>query len=505
MLFVLVKRHHGNLNDFNKEFFIKEKADELKLQVQAIQHPYAQHLLDHFLTDLGVKYNWEDFIKLIESDVYILELQDWIEEYWDQEFTTLPEAEKVEWYYLFQLMYATLLLSDKRDVILSEALPASDQSWGFDRIERFRREKGFDQPVSELDHLKNQAFFETLKHVSACFDQDQHLYSITLPTGLGKTITALAVALTFRELLSFSDSKIIIAIPFTSIIDQNYRVYEEILGEENSSLLLKHHHLSEPRYKMGEDSLDTTQSQFLIETWESEVVVTTFVQILEAFFTNDKGKLLKLPQLANSIVVLDEVQNVPYQLWQIIRAAFSTIGNMYNTYFIFMSATQPLIFDPGNEIVELVPAYENYFYSPLFQRTLLQNRMATKITQDEFVIIILNYAINHPEKDILVILNTKQSARECFEVIVDSLEENELYFLSTLITPYERKSIIHRIRNKKIAHRKIIVSTQLIEAGVDISVDTIFRVIAPMDSIIQAAGRANRYNEKKGYIFHFPL
>jgi len=114
---------------------------------------------------------------------------------------------------------------------------------------------------------------------------------------------------------------------------------------------------------------------------------------------------------------------------------------------------------------------------------------------DDLKIQILNY-ISENDKDTLIILNTKDSARECFEYLADNLDENiEPYFLSTLITPYERKKIIERIIRKS-KKQKVIVSTQLVEAGVDISVDTVFRQMAPLDSIIQAAGRANRHNEK---------
>jgi CRISPR-associated endonuclease/helicase Cas3 len=161
-----------------------------------------------------------------------------------------------------------------------------------------------------------------------------------------------------------------------------------------------------------------------------------------------------------------------------------------------MSATQPLIFLPQKEIIEIIPDYKKYF--SYFNRTKIFNRLQKAIAMADFVIEVKDYIVENPKKDVLVILNTKKHSKACFEnlryEIID--QKDEIYYLSTLITPFERKIIIKKIKDKS-DKRKIIISTQLIEAGVDISVDTVFRAIAPIDSIIQAAGRANRYQEKE--------
>jgi CRISPR-associated endonuclease/helicase Cas3 len=238
---------------------------------------------------------------------------------------------------------------------------------------------------------------------------------------------------------------------------------------------------------------DFDKSQFLIETWQSETIVTTFVQFLETILSMDKSKLMKLAHLRNAVVLLDEIQTIPYPLWETIRESFKTLGETLNIYFVLISATQPLIFTPGEDIIELVPDYQKYFR--FFNRTRLYYN-AEPVSFEAFTEIVSEYACEEQEKDILIIMNTKKAARTCFEQLVNlNLEETDYYFLSTLITPYERKEIIRKIKDKN-GNRKLIVSTQLIEAGVDISVDTIFRQLSPIDSIIQSAGRANRYNEK---------
>jgi len=202
---------------------------------------------------------------------------------------------------------------------------------------------------------------------------------------------------------------------------------------------------------------------------------------------------MKFVHLTNSVILLDEIQTIPYEYWETIRETFKILGEKFNIFFILISATQPLIFTPNEDIIELVPDYKKYFQ--YFNRTKLI--IKNKIGFDNFKLEIANYIKSNPEKDVLVIVNTKKVARETFQFICEEVDTSsiESYFLTTLITPFERKEIIKRIKQKS-NKRKVIVSTQLVEAGVDISVNTVFRQLSPIDSIIQAAGRANRYDEK---------
>jgi CRISPR-associated endonuclease/helicase Cas3 len=263
----------------------------------------------------------------------------------------------------------------------------------------------------------------------------------------------------------------------------------------DSAILLKHHHLAEPVYKIDETSLSPGKSQFLIETWDSQIVVTTFVQLFNSLFSNDKSLLMKLPNLANSIIILDEIQTIPYKYWQLIKNVFEVLGKTYNCYFILMSATQPLMFLPEIEIIEIIPDYKKYF--GYFNRTKLFNKTEKAISLAKFTEEVHRYLQENTDKNVLIILNTKKHSKLCFEALRSTMdvEPGDIYYLSTMITPYERKHIMRLIKEKN-SKRKIIVSTQLIEAGVDISVDTVFRALAPIDSIIQATGRANRYGEK---------
>lgn len=497
LCFIVVRRHHGNLGDFMNEIAIDNFKEDLKKQFNSIDKEAVQSIIQVGNKELGISVEWDNFIKWFENDGFNKETRFKLIEFYKLNFRKKwIDSKKSETYYLFLWMFGALLFSDKSDVILAGKFPKIKEL-DLECLSEYRENKGFNKSSTTINDLKNEAYFSVIESLETSFHPSNHFYSITLPTGLGKTLTSLGASLKLKELANLKDGKIIIAIPFTSIIDQNYEVYREVFRNPTNNLLLKHHHLAEPDYKEGEDSVrDSGESQYLIETWQSSVVVTTFVQLLECLITNNKSKLLKFSSLSNSVIILDEVQQIPHPLWEVIRQAFFSIAEHLNCYIILMSATQPLIFRPQEEITELVENQQKYF--SYFNRTKLINKTKEKISLEDFTESIIEYASQNPEKDILIILNTKKTTLKTYQAIYNSLNENEnkVLYLTTLITPFERKKIIEQIKSNKKSKRLIIVSTQLVEAGVDISVHTVFRALAPLDSIIQAAGRANRYDEK---------
>ncbi|WP_423130177.1 CRISPR-associated helicase Cas3' [Gaoshiqia sp. Z1-71] len=497
LVLIAVKRHHGSIENLEKELLFSDTdIENFSEQIESIDTESIGVIISEILTDCPVKTTWNSFIEYWKENTFQRYFKDFRILTFKFKYPKLDEPSRIALFNLFQVIYSALMYADKNDVILDEENRLDRKQTNITNcLNHFREQKGFNEAHTEIDRLKNEAYFNTLEHLEKVFKPEQHLYSITLPTGLGKTLTAYAVADKLRQLSGNADAKIVINIPFTSIIDQNFEVYQQVLGTDSSDVLLKHHHLAEPKYKDGSERVyDFDKSQFLIETWQSETIVTTFVQFLETILSMDKTKLMKLAHLRNAVVLLDEIQTISYELWETIRKSFLSLGESLNIYFVLISATQPLIFTPGEDITELVPNYQKYF--SVFNRTRLHYQ-AEAISFDSFIESVSNYVCEEPEKDVLVIMNTKKAARNCFEQLVNlDLEDTDYYFLSTLITPYERKEIIRKIK-KKNGNRKLIISTQLIEAGVDISVDTIFRQLSPIDSVIQSAGRANRYNEKK--------
>jgi len=501
-MFTSVKRHHGHMNNFDFELeSICEKEQDLEILSNNFYDAEVQEILNELLAEINMSYDWNEFKTYMHGlDDLFVEFGDFANDGFPEGFEEIPDIRKVEYFYVHQLFFSALLFSDKSDVKLGENKSLKSVDFNFNAIGEFREKNGWNKSSEEeINQLKNQAYFEGLENIRNTFEPEKHLYSISLPTGLGKTITSLGIAMEMKKLLAKQNPRIVITIPFTSIIDQNYDVFNEIFDSPTSDILLKHHHLAEPKYKTADDTVqekDTETSKFLIETWQSEIVVTTFVQLIEGIFTNHKGKLLKFPNLSNSIIILDEIQQIKYELWELIRAAFQVLGERFNCYFILMSATQPLIFEPDKEIQEIIPNYQQYF--KFFNRTKLINKTKSITSLEEFCNTLISYHKKNPKKDILTILNTKQVTLDCFDAVKKEIPKEiaNLYFLTTSLTPYERKAIIKRIKTPINDLPNIIISTQLIEAGVDISVHTVFRAVAPLDSIIQAAGRANRYYER---------
>lgn len=492
--FSAVKRHHGRLNNLSDEILIDSEWRELLPELAgSVNSGLVQPFIDELAQGYDFAASWPEFLQFIYDETYDEILDDFSFDILQSGLKKLSSDVRVSLYYFHHTVFSALLFADKNEVIVSsrQKVECIDVE---EMINVFRDKKGFNTPSSDINLLKNESFFSSIDNLEKVFKKDLHIYSVTLPTGLGKTITAYMLADKLRKLAGLKQGRIIINIPFTSIIDQNFNVYADILQTNDSSKLLKHHHLADPVYKSGENTRDYSQSKFLIETWQSDTIVTTFVQLLETIFSCDKAKLMKFCQMANAVILLDEIQTIPYSLWETIREVFKTLGKRMNMYFILISATQPLIFNPEQDIIEIVPDHKNYFR--YFNRTRLL--IMESMQFDTFLEFFFDYIDQNPNKDVLCVLNTKKAALEAFEKIRDMVDSDqvELFYLTTLITPYERKDIIKKIKEPS-AKQKIIISTQLVEAGVDFSVDTVFRQLAPLDSIIQAAGRANRYNEKE--------
>ncbi len=492
--FLAVKRHHGNLDNLIDENYVLKQQREIDVflkQLQSLNQNDLKLISQLVFETTG----WEVSLPTLTAEFDIKKFTTAIGMLFQEpKFKKLESNKKLEYYFLVLTIYSTLLYSDKKDVIIGgkEFLQATFPD---NVVENYRFKMGFVDTGHGINSYKEKAYFGVLDQLDKTFEINKRIYSITLPTGLGKTLTSLKAALTIKEKLG-DHYKLVFTIPFTSIIDQTYSIYSDIFGTTKSDIILKHHHLSEPVYKSGDDTLDVNQSEFMIETWDSNVVVTTFVQLFESLITNSKARLLKLPNLAHSIIILDEVQNIPYKYWRLINNTLKVFSSVYDVYFILLTATQPLIFTPGEEIDELVPGYDDYF--KVFNRTKLFQHLDQPLdTIDELLEEIVLFDQNNPRKNILVILNTRPNSMELFKLITTTFPDDELYYLSSSISPFERKIIIEqKIKNNKSKKRKILVSTQLIEAGVDISFDVVFREIAPIDSILQSAGRANRYGKE---------
>ena len=362
-------------------------------------------------------------------------------------------------------------------------------------VERFVQNR-FGEERTDLDRMRSKISDEVREQILAN-SNCAHL-TLTAPTGSGKTLAALRMAMCLRELANSTERppRIIYCLPFTSIIDQTHQIFADVLknaGFVGQDALLKHHHLTEAFYRTSEgDEYDADGAgQLLTESWQSEIIITTFYQLLNTFLSPANRNLKRTAQVAGAIVLLDEVQAVPLEYWDAIRALFKTVAERTGARFILLTATQPLIFEP-DESVELLPDHRKYFEE--LSRTRLLCKHHRPITEEELAEQVLAALTSSAGESALIVVNRRATVRRLYEMLEKHF--SHVLALSTYLTPYDRKARISKIR-ERLAKRKpcIVVSTQLIEAGVDLSFPIVFRDLAPLDCVIQTAGRCNRHGE----------
>ena len=318
------------------------------------------------------------------------------------------------------------------------------------------------------------------------------LFTLTVPTGGGKTLASLAFALEHAKIHNNEGGqirRIIYVIPFTSIIEQNAQVFRDMLGNE---AVLEHHSNFIP------DATDW-KSKLAAENWDAPVVVTTNVQFFDSFFANKTSKCRKLHNIAGSVVIFDEVQAIPVEKLQPCIEVLRELTRNYGVSAVLCTATQPAIsksahFKNGldldqSEIIQDVPSLFNQL-----QRT--RQTWLGPSTQEDIADRLRR------EEQGLCIVSTRDQALTLFEEIK---EQEGSFHLSALMYPRHRTEIFKEIRtrlNPKNPQPCRVVSTQLIEAGVDVDFPVVFRGLAGMDSIAQAAGRCNREGRREmGEVF----
>ena len=515
--FLAVKRHHGNLQnamdeiketDVDKEKILKIADEQIKLIDRAEIGEILSRLLSQ--ENINIKIDVDNIINYIQTD----SIKD-IRRKEKSFVRSLSDKGDLYPYFISQFLYSALLDADKTDAGLDDIkLDRLDLSPNL--VDDFRELKGFSSNKDNINSLRNQIYEEAVERIND-WNLDDKIISLNVPTGTGKTLAALSLSLKLRARLENEKEikpRIIYALPFLSIIDQNYGVFKDVVSPNNedlkdSRLLLKHHHLADVKYKTEENEYDVDKSLLLLEGWNAEIIVTTFWQLFNTLFSNRNKQLRKFNKLANSIIILDEVQAVPHQYWQLIHDSLKLLCEKFNSYVIFMTATQPLIFDEAKgEIKEIAQRKEEYFRG--LNRIELIPRIERALTLDEFKALLNEDLIQKNEKDFLIVLNTIGSAQMVYKFIQDlKLENTKEVFLSTNVIPKVRLERINEIRKSKDSQkvRKVIVSTQLIEAGVDIDADIVYRDFAPLDSINQVAGRCNRNSSKdeKGTVSIFIL
>ncbi len=314
--------------------------------------------------------------------------------------------------------------------------------------------------------------------------QPQGLFSLTAPTGAGKTLSSMTFAL--QHALEHGLRRVIYALPFTSVTEQNADVFREAFGAMGIHAVLEHHSACRSASGEAEDCAEVWR-RLAVENWDAPVIVTTNVQLLESLFAARTSECRKLHRIAESVVILDEAQSLPVALLKPTLAALKEIAASYRTSVVLCSATMPAVghtedFPIGLTLREIVPDPQQMAQS---MRRATVSRVGPK-SDDELAERIAE------ERQVLAIVNTRQHAARLFEG-VGRKNPDALLHLSALMCPEHRSLRVAEIKARLARGEDCrVISTQVVEAGVDIDFPVVIRAFAGLDSIIQAAGRCNR-------------
>jgi CRISPR-associated endonuclease/helicase Cas3 len=321
-----------------------------------------------------------------------------------------------------------------------------------------------------------------------------NLFALTAPTGSGKTLAMLRFALEHARHNKLK--RIVLAVPFLTVIEQTAREYRQVFADFPPNFVLEHHSLA----GLGEESAlrdaegnQERQRRLLAENWDAPVVITTNVQLLESLFSNRPSTCRKLHNLMESVVLFDEAQSLPQHLAVPTLAALSHLSAAYRSSVVFATATQPAFeaLDQavtrhavsGWKPVEVVPEHRQMF------ETLRRVRVAWPIPGEKRSWADLALELRGIDQ-VLVVVNLKRHALALFE---EMASEPGMFHISTNLCAEHRRAVLRTVRARLLAGQTCrLISTQCIEAGVDVDFPALYRALAPLDAIAQAAGRCNR-------------
>ena len=398
--------------------------------------------------------------------------------------------EGFQWAFLTRMVFSCLIDADRKDTseyyMRLEAKPAQtspnptllDLQIQFDS---FILEKFSKAEASEVNSVRN----EVLRFARAQANLAPGLFSLTVPTGGGKTLTSLGFALDHAVL--HHQRRIIYVIPFTSIIEQNAAVFRSALGKY-SDQVLEHHSAFDDSNLRDQNAKDNLRQA--TESWDSLVVVTTAVQFFESLFSDRTTQCRKLHNITGSVIVLDEAQTLPLKLLRPIVAAIDELARNYQCTVVLCTATQPALLKASG----FIDGFENVRPLVANSESLFRNLRRVNIKylgelKDEALLPLIM-----ARQQVLVIVNNRRHARSLFDSIIDA---DGAIILTTLLCPKHRRHVMDSIRELlKLGKPCRVIATSLVEAGVDLDFPCVFRAEAGLDSIAQAAGRCNREGKR---------
>ncbi|MCW5590285.1 MAG: CRISPR-associated helicase Cas3' [Legionellales bacterium] len=339
----------------------------------------------------------------------------------------------------------------------------------------------------------NQIRFSILDSCRQKASSEPGIFTLTVPTGGGKTLASMAFAL--DHAVKYHKKRIIVAIPYTSIIEQTANQYREIFGDQ----IIEHHSNIEPEK-------ENSKSRLATENWDAPIIVTTNVQLFESLFAAKSSRCRKLHNLINSVIIIDEAQLIPPNFLQPILHILKILTEHYGVTLVLSTATQPVFttrINPFEQIKlkgldnsqEIIPDVNNVYKSLSRVNVTIPCDFHQRKTWSEIA-----DELTALKKSVLAIVNTRKDCRDLFDLM-----PNGTLHLSGRMCGEHRSQVIQQIKNR-LANNEVIkvISTQLVEAGVDLDFPVVYRALAGLDSIVQAAGRCNREGKfDKGEVIVF--
>ncbi len=418
-------------------------------------------------------------------------------------------------YMLYRVLYSTLCDMDEYDAGFSigdtgeysieRDLPRNViPSNVIDHFRESQIQKEIWQPPTNNREKRIRSLREdTYRLTIGALNSDARITSLQAPTGSGKTLAMLSYAVRLRAKINKEKGvapRIIYALPFISIAEQVEDVVRDVFNikhTENDALLTVHHSLGELKWYSQGDEYNPKDIRFFIDRWRSDIIITTTVRLCETILGPSKRESIRFNRLAGSIILMDEVQSFPVKYWDIIGETIKALVNDLGCHVLLATATMPAILRPEEVYSIRVGGYGVGRYALQYE--------SRRISLSEFTQEVLAELQSNSSSNTLVVLNTKAAAASVYsEIQKHTGPGDSLYFLSGWVAPIHRRQTISNLRTSlELGNsRVILVCTQVIEAGVDVSFDITFRDLAPVDSILQVAGRCNRSweNEHPGIV-----
>lgn len=387
--------------------------------------------------------------------------------------------------FLSRFLFSALIDADRLNS--AERKPASIADWQ-PQIDLLETTLAGFTVKNRIDEIRNEISTTCLQFAS----RERGLFQLTVPTGGGKTLASLRFAL--NHAAKHSMERIIYVVPYTSIIDQNARVARSVfapLEENGRQIVLEHHSNLTPEQ-------DTTENKLLAENWDAPIVYTTAVQFLETLFASGTRGVRRLHQLANAVIIFDEIQTIPIRTVHLFNNAINFLVDQCGSTVVFCTATQPLLdkVDPLKGAARITTDSQmmkdvDGLFRELYRAKIEDHCNDAGWSSEEVATAALEQLGEC--SSVLIIVNKKAQAKELYRLL--NGKTKHVYHLSTSMCPAHRMAVLDNVKScldPQNPQPIICISTQLIEAGVDVDFGAVIRYLAGLDSIAQAAGRCNR-------------